>query len=304
MSGGLASATSQREVPVCKAGILLLMWVYRCLGQRVCRWLLWGLVLVAYPFLGHSRRASAVFLQQWRAYSGRQACSSFRHILTFAYTMADRMACRMGLFGKERVRICTPEAAEELMGCYRRGQGVFCIASHLGCFDMLRVLFAAPVQEGGGEIHVFMDVAATEAFTRIQSRYASRSDLFVHAVQELGVGMSILMAQKLEAGAIVVMAGDRLWRAGQRAELREVFLGREAAFPRGCFSWAAALQCPVFTFCLAERGGMYDLRVRCLAREGGAGATASQLARDYVQTLQEWCLLYPANWFNFYAYWL
>lgn len=303
MSVGIASVATLREVPVCKAGILLLMWVYRCMGQRVCRCLVWVLMLFAYPFLRHARRASAAFLKQWRVYSGRRGCSSFRHLLTFAYTMADRLACRMGVLGQERVRVCTPEAADELMGCYRRGQGVFCIASHLGCFDMLRVLFAKPMQEGGGEIHVFMDIAATEAFTRMQSRYASRSDLFVHAVQELGVGMSILMAQKLETGAIVVMAGDRLWREGQRAELREEFLGREAAFPRGCFSWAVALQCPVFTFCLAEHGGMYDLHVRSLVREGGC-TTASQLARDYVHTLRDWCLLYPANWFNFYSYWL
>ena len=302
MSAELASAVSQREVPMCKAGILLLMWVYRCLGQCACRCLVWVVMLFAYPFLRSARRASASFLQQWRVYTGRRGCSSFRHLLTFSYTIADRLACRMGLFERERVRICTPEAAQELMGCYRRGEGVFCIASHLGCFDMLRVLFAEPAQKGGGEVHVFMDTTATEAFMRMQSRYACCSDLFVHDVHGLGVGMSILMAQKLESGAVVVMAGDRLWREGRRAELQEVFLGRKTAFPRGCFSWAAALCCPVFTFCLAEHCGMYDLHVRCLSRERG-GAKTAQLAHEFVHTLEEWCLLYPANWFNFYSYW-
>lgn len=301
MQVGLTSAARHREVPVCRVGILILMWVYRCLGQRACRVLVWGVVLCAYPFLRRARGASAEFLQQWSRYTGRRACSIFRHLLTFAYTLADRLACRMGLIGQEKVRALTPAPAQELMACYRRRQGVFCIASHLGCFDMLRVLYAEPAQEGGGEIHVFMDTAATQAFSRMQSRYAGRSDLFVHSVQELGVGMSIQMAQKLEAGAVVVMAGDRVWREGKRAVLKERFLGRETSFPRGCFSWAAALGCPVYSFCLVEHQGIYDLHVQCLSADGGADA--QQLVSGFARTLEKWCTSYPENWFNFYSYW-
>ncbi len=301
MPAELNSPARSREVPVCPVGILILMWVYRHLGQRACRMLVWVVVLVAYPFLGRARAASSEFMQQWRTHTGQRGCSAFRHLLTFAYTLADRLACRMGLWGHERVNVCTPDALQEMLARYRHREGMFCLASHLGCFDMLRVLFAEPQPGGGGEIHVFMDTAATEAFSRMQGRYASRSDLYVHAVQELGVGMSIHMAQKLEDGAIVVMAGDRLWREGERAVLKKMFFGREARFPRGCFSWAAALGVPVYTFCLAEQGGRYDLYIRRLSEQ--SENRAPHLAERYVRTLEEWCARYPENWFNFYSYW-
>ena len=301
MPPSVNSVSDKREVPVCEWGIRLVLWVYAHLGRRVAVWLVAGIMLCAYPFLVKARRASRLYRKQWQTHTGRACCSGFSHLLTFACTMADRLACRGKLLGMEQVVVQTPDEYEELCERYRRGEGVFCIASHLGCFDMLRVLFEDPAQGKGGEIHVFMDTAATVQFSRMQSHYATRSDLFVHSVEELGMAMSMQMAQKLDEGAIVVMAGDRVWRAGAKANIRVPFLGREADFPRGCFKWAAALQCPVYTFCLTEQGQHYDLRVRCLSAEGTESATC--LAREYVRTLEEWCILYPQNWFNFYPFW-
>ena len=301
MPAALNSYTREREVPVSNLGIRILMWAYRHLGWRTCRCMVVIITLCAYPFLGRARRFSREFRRQWAAHTGKRPCSTFRHLLTFAYTLADRLACRLGLLGMERVVPRTPEPYRELCERYYRREGVFCIASHLGCDDMLRVLFEDPAQGKGGEIHVFMDTAATKQFARMQSRYASRSDMFVHSVEELGMGMSLLMAQKLEEGAILIIAGDRIRQSGKRSEYRIPFLGREAEFPRGCFSWAAAMACPVYTFCLVEHGGNYDLLVRCLSDEGKKPAL--ELAQSFAGTLEEWVTQYPDNWFNFYSFW-
>ncbi len=301
MQPSVSKGSEKREVPVCEWGVRLVLWVYAHLGRRVAVWLVGGIMLCAYPFLRKARRASRLYRQRWREHTGRPCCSGFAHLYTFACTMADRLACRDHLFGMDKVEVRTRAEYEELCERYRRHEGVFCIASHLGCFDMLRVLFEDPAQGQGGEIHVFMDTAATVQFARMQSRYASRSDMFVHSVEELGLALSMEMAQKLDEGAIVVMAGDRVWRAGAKANIRVPFLGRVADFPRGCFKWAAALQCPVYTFCLTEQGAHYDLRVRCLSADGTA--PAQSLAEAYVHTLEEWCVMYPQNWFNFYPFW-
>lgn len=301
MQHAVTRGADKREVPVCEWGVRLVLWVYAHLGRRVAVWLVGGIMLFAYPFLRKARCASREYRQRWQEYTGRPCCSGFSHLYTFSCTMADRLACRDKLFGMEQVAVQTPAEYEELCARYRRREGVFCIASHLGCFDMLRVLFEDPAQGQGGEIHVFMDTAATVQFARMQSRYATRSDLFVHSVEELGLALSMEMAQKLDDGAIVVMAGDRVWRTGAKANIRVPFFGREADFPRGCFKWAAALQCPVYTFCLTEQGAHYDLCVRCLSADGAA--SAQNLAEAYVRTLEEWCILYPQNWFNFYSFW-
>lgn len=291
------------ETHVSGVGIRLLLWVYRRCGQRVCRFLVACVLAFSYPFLRKARVASARFRRQWSEFTGRKSKGGFTHLRTFAYTLADRLACRAGLFDMERVRVCTPAAYEELTRLYRQGCGVFCITSHLGCFDMLRVLFDCTRQDMPGEIHVFMDTTATQAFARQQLRFGGRGlETFVHAVQDLGPGLSMQMAQKVEQGAMVVMAGDRIWRDDKKANYVFPFLGRDACFPRGCFRWAASLGCPVYSFCLAENGGLYDLHVECLSPEGEE--KAEPLARRFAHLLQTLCSTYPSNWFNFYNFWI
>ncbi len=295
-------ARVNRETHVSGLGIRLLLWVYRHCGQRSCRVLVAAIIACAYPFLRRARYASRVFRRQWSQYTGKRANSGFAHLRTFAYTLADRLACRAGMFDMNRVRVCTPAAYEELTNLYRKGRGVFCVTSHLGCFDMLRVLFDCTRGDMPGEIHVFMDTTATQAFARQQLRYGGQDlETYVHAVQDLGPALSMQMAEKVEQGAMVVMAGDRTWREGERANYSAPFLGRIANFPRGCFRWAASLGCPVYSFCLAENGGMYDLHVECLSPEGEM--KAEPLANHFSQILQNLCCLYPLNWFNFYNFW-
>ena len=295
-------ARVNRETFVSGLGIRLLLWVYRCCGQRTCRGLVAIVLTCAYPFLRRAREASAIYRRQWCQFTGKCAFSSFSHLLIFAYTLADRLACRAGYFDMRRVQVQTPEAYDALTSLYRRGCGVFCITSHLGCFDMLRVLFDCTRDDMPGEIHVFMDTSATRQFARQQLRFGGgKLETFVHSVQELGPALSMQMAEKIEKGAMVVMAGDRTWRDEARANYTEAFLGKDACFPRGCFRWAAALGCPVYTFCLAENNGNYDLTVECLSEDGQV--PAHSLAGQFVSHLQQLCCQYPLNWFNFYNFW-
>lgn len=297
-----AGVKQSRETYVSGAGISLLLFVYRLFGQRVCRSLIAVIVCFSYPFLRSARRASAAFRKQWECFASAPCVSGITHLRTFAYTLADRLACRAGLLRFSRIRVCTPEAVESLTSLYRQGKGVFCIVSHLGCFDMLRVMFGSTREGMAGEIHVFMDTRATQAFTRQQQRFGcAQLENLVHSVESLGPALSMEMAEKLDAGAMLVMAGDRIWRDSAEANYEFPFLGRPAWFPRGCFRWAAALKAPIYSLCLAENGGKYDLHVECLSATGEI--KAETLATAFVASLEKLCCRYPANWFNFYDFW-
>lgn len=295
-------ARVNREIRVSGLGMGLLLWIYRTFGQRSCRMIATCVLVCAYPFLRSARQASVLFRRQWRLFTGRKSTSGFAHLRTFCYTLIDRLACRAGLFDMKQVRVCTPHAYENLCSLYRQGRGVFCVTSHLGCFDMLRVLFDCTRSDMAGEIHVFMDVTATQEFSKLQTSYGAQNlETYVHAVQELGPGLSMQMAEKVEQGAMVVMAGDRTWREGARANYSLPFMGKMASFPRGCFRWAASLGCPVYTFCLAESSGMYDLHVECLSESGEIHAET--LAERFTRMFEKLCTAYPTNWFNFYDFW-
>lgn len=297
-----ARVNRSRETYVSGAGIALLLFVYKLFGQSACRCLTAVVVFLSYPFLRSARRASASFRKQWELFTSTRCVSGLTHLRTFAYTLADRLACRAGLFPFHLVQVCTPETVESLTALYRQRKGVFCIVSHLGCFDMLRVFFDSSREEMAGEIHVFMDTRATQAFVRYQKRYGgAQLEDMVHSVETLGPALSMEMAGKVDAGAMLVMAGDRIWRDSADANYEFSFLGRKARFPRGCFRWAAAMKVPVYSLCLAENGGRYDLHVECLSADGDT--QAKSLAAAYVASLENLCCRYPANWFNFYDFW-
>lgn len=264
--------------------------------------MIFAVVACAYPFLGKIRRVSRVYRRQWQLYCGKKAPSGFRHILTFAYTLADRLAFRAGYFDTRRIRILSPEHYASLNKLYQSGGGMFCITSHLGCFDMLRVMFDCTQKGMKGEIHVFMDKLATLAFSRMQQQFGSRHlESFVHDVQQLSPALSMMMAEKVENGAMMVMTGDRVWRDDASANYEQKFLGRSAQFPRGCFRWAAALSCPVYSFALLENKGYYDLHIDCLSFNGSEKAEV--LLERFVENLQQLCRDYSVNWFNFYNFW-
>lgn len=291
-----------REAFVSNTGIGLLLWIYRTCGQRVCRAVVACIVLFAYPFLRRGRKTTAAFLRQWRAHNGKRACSPFRNILTFAYTLADRLACRAGLLDMRNVNVCTPDEYQQLTSLYLRGCGSFCLVSHLGCFDMLRVMFDCTRKDMRGEIHVFMDSMATRNFSEQQLKYGGEKlEMYAHSVQDMSPALSMQMVEKLEQGAMMVMAGDRVWRDEESANYTFNFLGKEARFPRGCFRWAAIMGCPVYFICLAEHEGRYDLHVKCLSN--GTATQARTLAEQYAATLENFTEQYPSNWFNFYNFW-
>lgn len=297
-----AKITKSREPHVSALGIRLLLWVYRYCGVRCCYALITIVIACAYPFLRSARAASAEFLAQWQLFTNKKSPSVFSHLCTFARTLADRLACRAGFFDASRVRRVSESDQETLSSLYRRGCGVFCITSHVGCFDMLRVLFDCTREDMAGEIHVFMDTAASRAFSSLQLRYGGEKlEAYVHSVETLGPALSMQMVEKLEQGAMVVMAGDRIWRDEDSANYVVPFLGREARFPRGCFRWAAALGVPVYTISLLQNKGAYDMYVKCLSEHGDIKAKSLMLS--YVKQLEELCCGYPSNWFNFYHFW-
>lgn len=307
MSQGSHPAVTSREVRSSRLGIWFLLQVYRWCGQRVTRWLITLVLACIYPWLRQARKASGEYQTHWQKVAGRRfPGGTFRHVLTFAWGLADRLACWQGYFDCRKIRVRTPLEYETMTARYMNGQGGFCLVSHLGNFELLRAIFTPITEKKGAGIHVFMDTAATQGFVNAQRELAPHADVLrLHSIRELDVGMSMRMAQAVEEGSLVIIAGDRHHVASKDLAskgYRMRFLGEEAMFPRGSFRWAGALGCPVYSLFLLESGGRYDLQIRELAN-GEERVKAEHLVEDYVQHLEEMCLQYPLNWFNFYSFW-
>jgi predicted LPLAT superfamily acyltransferase len=133
------------------------------------------------------------------------------------------------------------------------------------------------------------------------------------SVDEIGPDTVILLQERLAAGELVAVAGDRTSANTRDRYLRLPFLGEEASFPYGPFLMAAILGAPVYlVFALRQRdisfSSIYDMHIhRCdfsfdcprREREG----RIKELAGLFAEKLECYCKQHPYQWYNFYDFW-
>lgn len=280
------------------------LWLIRsiaCYGGRpLARLFLYPITLYYLLVRGPERRASRSYLAR---VFGRPASlwQVARHLHTFAATILDRVFLLGGrLEGFEVNATGLPELREAL----DRGQGVLLFGSHLGSFEVLRVLAR---QRPDYRIRVVLDKAQNPAITHMLD--ALNPEIAAGVIDAGQDGPSIAMAikQATDEGALVALLVDRA-RPGDPA-LKAPLLGSDAPFPTAPWLIASALKVPVVLAFGLYRGGLrYDLVFErfsdgvAVPRQQRAQALLALIQR-YAARLEHHARIAPYNWFNFYDFW-
>ncbi|NNL86395.1 MAG: hypothetical protein HKP27_12115 [Myxococcales bacterium] len=286
------------------------LWVYRVLGRRCVYVLLYP--VAAYFFLvdGAARRASRQYLR--RLYETREgaislgraptAGDSFRHMLSFARSLYDRVSVGLGGEDLYEFRYSGDEHLRKLVETRR---GAILLGSHLGSFDMLRVL----ARRHRVTINIVM---FTRNAARIQSVLRAidpRVDLHVINMDGGSLSSTFEIRKRLQRGELVGILGDRVPPHGARAAEPARFLGHDAEFARGPFEIATLLGVPIL-MTTGVRVGPATYEVTAAPLYGGEriprrerADRISALVSDYAAWLEAWCKREPLQWFNFYDFW-
>ena len=279
------------------AALRLMTWVTRSLGYGAARALLPPICTYFLAFAPRARAASRGFLA--RAL-GRRATliDVYRHFQTFAGTLLDRVAVLSGDGAEFDVRMHGTEALEAALALR---QGCLLLGSHLGSFELLRVL-------GETRRGIAVNLVMHEANAPRASRWARSlaPELDARIIVPGRPDSMLRVRDSLQRGEVVAMLGDRALD-GERAIACE-FLGERARFPAGPLLAAALLGAPVVTFfCLYRGPRRYDAHFELLAerlpveRPAREAAVAHELQR-YAARLEAHARSAPDNWFNFYDF--
>jgi predicted LPLAT superfamily acyltransferase len=289
----------------------LAVFLQRTLGRRFSRLIIYPVALYFWVSDAAGRRASRLYLDTlYASPEGRAALarapgpwSSLRHVVEFATNIYDRLLVFGG--GVDQVRAEYDERSVEIFRYAAAERGSLLLVSHLGSFDMLRLL---------GEKHGL--VVNFVMFTRHAERINSFLDALypggkvrILSLDPTSMRTAFEIRACIERGEFVAIPADRLSPDGRERALWATFLGRPARFPLRPFLLAGALRCPVLmTLCVRVRTGVYETVLRPL----GDGSSVPRKDRDkfaretlerYVRTLEEYCYRVPYQWFNFFDIW-
>lgn len=305
------SSTARHWSQVGEAGAVAGLWImytlHRLAGRLPFRAVLYPVVAcywLAYPA---ARRASLEYLanlQRATGALGREpgARETMRHFLSFADTILDKMLAVGGRYRFDRLRFVGRAALEEQM---KSGRGALLVTAHVGCLEMCQAFAESP--------HLKLTVLAhtlhAERFNRVLERLSPGRSVRLLQVTELTPATAVLLAQRIDAGEFVAIAGDRVPLAGGRGNSVQVpFLGRLAPFPIGAYVMASLLKCPLVMMGCIRRGDTHEIVFDRLADEvrlprGDRLGACAVHAADFARRLEALLARAPYEWFNFYSFW-
>jgi predicted LPLAT superfamily acyltransferase len=282
-------------------GLTFLYWIHCRLGRVPFRLALYPVVLWYLLLKPVPRRASKQFLS---LALGRPAGlkDQLRHFVSFSESMLDKLVAWNNGVRFEDVTIRGHKPAADALAA---GRGFILIASHMGNVEICRVLSR---WRPGLELHVLVHTRHAENFNRVMRQLDPSSHLNLHQVTAFDAGLAAWMAERVAAGAVLVIAGDRVPVSSGKV-VQAPFLGHPAPFAQGPWVLAHALGCPVLLFfcLLGEKGYEIDFEAfeqqvvlpRGAARDEAIGG----LARRYAQRLEHYARRDPYQWFNFFPFW-
>ncbi len=288
-------------------GIRLLLALHATFGRRAFRLALWPVVFWYALARPAARRASADYLARLGQAGGSAApppgfASAMRHFAAFAEGLLDKLLVWDGGLNALQFDV---HGADPLLAALSSRRGALVVTAHVGNFELCQILATTYT---AARINVLIHTANTVRFNAMLERRRLADRLCMIPVDGLSPSTAALLAQRIDAGELVAIAGDRLLAGSSSDALLTPFLGAPAAFPLGPYALAAALGCPLFALFATRRGERYRIGVELLAERvilprGARAAAARPLLERYVALLEAECRAAPLQWFNFYPFW-
>ena len=266
------------------------------LGRAPSRVVLHGVAAYFLAFSGSARRASRAYLERALGRPPRLA-EIYRHFLTFATTVHDRIYLLKGRFDLFDIAV----RGADLFG----PEGALLMGAHFGSFEALR---ACGRRRGNRRVAMTMyEENARKVAAVLDAISPSASEDIV----ALGRPEAMLeLRSLLEQGVFVGVLADRT--PGDEPMIEVDFLGSPARFPTGPMRMAAVLRQRVNFMAGVHLGGnRYEVGFEPLVDFSALGdlppearaRLVTDAVRAYAAALERHVRSAPWNWFNFYDFW-
>lgn len=281
------------------AGLRFIGFVDRIVGRYISHAILYPVTLYFFVTHPRARRASREFLAA--AGVAPTLRNSFRHFMNFSVSILDKVAA---WYAPDRIKVDFPEH-RMLSDAVAGGRGALLLSAHLGNLELARAL-ASIIP--GLRINALVYTSNARKVTAMLEETSDKFHLRLIHVQEIGPDTALMLREKIAAGEVVVIVGDRTPVAEQSPVVKADFLGRPAPFAIGPYVLAHVLECPVYLFFCMQEGRRYHVYMEpfadriALPRNGRLQAAAEWAGR-YAERLAGYARRFPLQWYNFFDFW-
>lgn len=314
--GGISQHWSQkREAVASYAGLRLLMLLSRIIPHVVIKVIVMPVSFFYFLFARTGKMHSKDFLNRVSKTTGKKRTSSLIHFISFSLNLVEKMESWSGKFSFDNIQF-QQDDVEELVDGLEHGQGAFLICSHLGNAELLRAL--AEMNRTGVSRQIptisIVDFSVSPKFSKMIEEINPESLHHIVSAKDIGPDTVIILQQCIEAGGLVVIAGDRTSSTTIDSYFMLPFLGETAPFATGPFVLARILGAPCYTvFGLRHKTTsffpIYKMHVRKLGIPQSTSRKERQyvtecIARQFIAELEHHVLEHPYQWYNFYDFWV
>ena len=299
-----------------------LLTLFRLLPVTILRILAFPVGLFYFLFSKRSRNESRCFLRRAASFTEHpktaKRCLSFfgplRHVISFCLAVVEKLQSWGGKFPTRGI-IYQDDDVAKLIEDLENGKGVVLIASHLGNMELLRALvnFDQTRISRKIPITVIHDVNVNENFSRMLKELNPDFVMDLVSTKEIGLNTAVVLEEKIAAGGIVTLTGDRTTAGSFGKNVMIPFLGEDAPFSPGPFYLSLLMEAPLYAIFALRRGDLalrpeYSMHIQKMdftpaATKKERTELSISLARAFAKHMEAYCKENPFQWYNFYDFW-
>lgn len=265
-----------------------------------------------FVFLKKERQISLNFLKRCRGKAS--LFDSYKHFLSYSLSLLEKFYCWGGKTLISQIETQNDDV-KELGQRLEEGEGCLIICSHLGNMEYLwsSAAYNKTHIKRKFEFYPIADISVTPKRNKAMAK--NSQNFFDRVIDANSIGPEIIdfLSEKLAAGNIAIIAGDRVSANTRNRTIPVQFLGEQAYFPMGAFALAVALKVPVyFVFALRDKDIGFSPVCKIHVHKANNITQGSYLERkrqipnlteEFVKHLESYCLKHPEQWYNFYDFW-
>ncbi len=292
-----------KEQSAGKYRLLFLWWVYKLIGLQGLKVILYPIVRVISFFCTSAKKHSQEYRGVLYEYNKKHGLpnvpfSDFRHILNYAYSLADKMSAICDKDTPIKFKIEKDDDWFSFQENIKRGRGIFLISSHLGNIEAF-CAFSDSEIKSKTKLHALMEISQNSIFHNFIQARTLNDSFRLYSTEKLDFQTIMFLYENLCEGDIILMAGDRVSAENREKTISGKMLYRQCLFPEGTFLFSKKMKHPTYAIVLLYIGhNTYKISLKKI----DTSKSIEDMVTQYTRFIEANIIKYPAQWYNFFSF--